>query len=182
MVPGRLLNMLWVVSFFVVCNESVAQDTTKTAAPPPSAAPAVTFEDGSLHFAKDIYLRFGALLQPSLELQQDLPTAAQDTSSSYHRRWQRQLFIRRMRFLFSGKISTAFTFFFDFEAANIGRLTASSGTSGAKTGFPSSTSAVMNLLDAQPSYIACQEFSVLSLPNPGLALESTTFPGDTTLT
>ena len=163
MVPGRLLNMLWVVSFFVVCNESVAQDTTKTAAPPPSAAPAVTFEDGSLHFGKDIDLRFGALLQPSMELQQDRPTAAEDSNSSYNRRWQHQIFIRRMRFLFGGKVSRAFTFFFEFEAANVGRLATNTGSIGAKTGFPSAgNTAVMNLLDAQLSYIACQEFSVMA--------------------
>ena len=154
----RLLFTLALAMFFT--QAVYGQDTTKPAAPTqPSSPPSVGWEDGSFKIGKDVYLRFGALLQPSVELQQDLPTASQDTSTTYNRRWAHQLFVRRMRFMFNGKVSSAFTFFFDFEVANAGRL--SIGPS--KTGFPSSgTTAVANLLDAQLSYIACQEFSVVA--------------------
>lgn len=112
----------------------------------------VTYDDGSLRLNKDVSIRIGGLLQPSLELQQDLPTAAQDSSSAYNRRWQHQMFIRRMRLLFSGKVTPSFTFFFDFEVATVGRI-----TSGVKNMTPS-----VNLLDAQMAYIASQEFSIMS--------------------
>ncbi len=145
-VLGVVLSVLMVAGY----GRAASQDSTKATAPP--ASPAVTYEDGSLRLSKDAYVRVGGLLQPAVELQQDLPTAAQSASSAYTRRWQHQLFVRRMRFLFGGKVTQDFAFFFDFEAANVGRI-----TNGVKAMTPT-----VNLLDAQLSYIASQQFSVMS--------------------
>ena len=141
-----------VFSLLVVAGGGRAQSQDSTKAPTPTPSSAVTYEDGSIRISKDAYVRFGGLLQPAVELQQDLPTATQDAGGSYSRRWQHQLFVRRMRFLFGGKVTQDFAFFFDFEAANIGRI-----TSGVKAMSPT-----VNLLDAQLTYIATQEFSIMS--------------------
>jgi hypothetical protein len=132
-----------------------SQDSTKLA--PPSPGPAVTYEDGSLKLTKDISIRLGGLFQPALELQQDLPTASQEADGSYSRRWQHQMFIRRMRLLFGGKVTPAFTFFFDFEAAGIGRVPASGVSTGGSKFSPS-----LNLLDAQLAYVVSQGFSIMA--------------------
>ena len=145
-VIGTVFSLLTVVGG----GRAKSQDSTKSASPTPSSA--VTYEDGSIRLSKDAYIRFGGLLQPAVELQQDLPNATQEASGSYSRRWQHQLFVRRMRLLFGGKVTQDFVFFFDFEAANIGRI-----TSGVKAMSPT-----VNLLDAQLTYIASQEFSILS--------------------
>jgi hypothetical protein len=145
---STLFAVLLVVLGIVGSGLLFAQDSTKAAPPPP----AVTYEDGSLHLTKDAYLRIGALFQPALELQQDLPTAVDNASGTYNARWQKQLFIRRMRLLFNGKFSQEFAFFFDFEVPNAGRI-----TSGAKA-----NSVAANLLDAQMSWIASQQFSLLA--------------------
>jgi hypothetical protein len=113
-------------------------------------APPITYDDGFFKLNKDVSLRFGALFQPTMELQQDLPTASQDTSSVYTRRWQHQMYIRRMRLLFAGKVTPAFTFFFDFEVASVGKI----------TGGVKNMSPTVNLLDAQLAYIASQEFGI----------------------
>jgi hypothetical protein len=143
-----VLAALMLVLLVVGSGLVVAQDSAKAAPPPPG----VTYEDGSLRLTKDAYIRFGALVQPSLELQQDLPTATDDASGTFNRRWQKQLFIRRMRLLFNGKVTQDFAFFFDFEVPNVGRI-----TSGVKNMTPT-----VNLLDAQMSYVASQQFSVLA--------------------
>ncbi len=150
--PGRRFG--WVLACTVmgllalapaVGGSALAQDTLKAGTP-------VTYDDGALRLSKDVSVRIGALLQPSLEIQQDLPTAAQDAQSGYERRWQHQLFVRRMRLLFGGKVTPSFTFFFDFEVPTVGRITA-----GVKNMTPT-----VNLLDAQMAYIACQQFAVYS--------------------
>jgi hypothetical protein len=145
MAPRSMRWTAMAVLALAVGGPANAQDTLKVGTP-------VTYDDGSLRLSKDVSVRIGGLLQPSLELQQDLPTAAQDSSSGYNRRWQHQMFVRRMRLLFSGKVTPAFTFFFDFEVATVGRITA-----GVKNMTPT-----VNLLDAQMAYIACQQFSVMS--------------------
>ncbi len=137
--------VLFIVLALAVGGSAYAQDTLKAGTP-------VTYDDGALRLSKDVSVRIGGLLQPSFELQQDLPTAAQNADANYNRRWQHQLFVRRMRLLFAGKVTPSYTFFFDFEVPTVGRI-----TSGVKNMTPT-----VNLLDAQMAYIASQQFSVYS--------------------
>ena len=51
-------------------GSAYSQDTLKAGTP-------VTYDDGALRLSRDVSVRIGAVIQPSLELQQDLPTAAQ---------------------------------------------------------------------------------------------------------
>jgi hypothetical protein len=150
--PMRFAGMLLIIGLvMLVAGSGFAQDTTKKA----PQGPAVTYEDNSLKLTKEASVRIGALLQPALTFQQDLPSASQAADANYNRRWQRQMFVRRMRLLFDGKVTPNFTFFFDLEAPNVGFVTTSNST-------PKANAVAPALLDAQIGYIASQEFSVMT--------------------
>jgi hypothetical protein len=70
-------------------------------------------------------MKIGILAQAYGQALQEQTTAVQDTTRSFTQHWQRQLFVRRMRVLLGGELSTNTSFFVESDATNIGKVDAS---------------------------------------------------------
>src|SRR5205809_3661720 len=85
--------------------------------------PETAFAQAVVTVSDTVNLKFGFLLQPQADWTQDA------TSGDY----QKNLFIRRVRFLVGGQLAPKVTFFFETDNANLGKSTA--GTKNISTGF-----------------------------------------------
>jgi len=90
---------------------AAAKDTVLVHLPPKPAGPAESFPS----------IKVGALVQMQGFGAQEQTTAAQDADPAYRAHWQRQLYIRRVRFLAGGNISQSTSFFFESDAPNLGK-------------------------------------------------------------
>jgi hypothetical protein len=70
-------------------------------------------------------VKVGTLAQVQTLGAQEQTTAAQDADPNYHSHWQRQLYVRRLRVLVGGNISRSTSLFFESDAPNIGKVSAS---------------------------------------------------------
>ena len=97
--------------------------------------------------------KLGFLAQVYGQALQEQATAIQDATRGYEAHWQRQLFVRRLRFLLGGDIIKNTSFFLETDAPNIGKVE----TSGLK-----STKISMYIQDAYLQQTFAPEFSVIA--------------------
>lgn len=98
-------------------------------------------------------IKVGVLAQFHGQAYQEQTTAAYDAVPNSTQHWQRQLMVRRLRILVGGALSPATSIFFESDATNIGKTTAT----GAKSGTVS-----MYVQDAQIQHTVAPEFGVIA--------------------
>jgi len=70
-------------------------------------------------------MKVGILAQMYGQALQEQTTAKQDTTPGFDNHWDRQLFVRRLRVLLGGELSSSTSFFVESDAPNIGKVEAS---------------------------------------------------------
>ncbi len=98
-------------------------------------------------------IKVGFLTQVHAQTLQEPVTALQESTPDFNRRWQRQLYVRRLRVLLGGNIAENTSFFFEVDAPNLGKVNAS-GTKDAKIS--------MFVQDAQVQHTFFPELSVIA--------------------
>ncbi|MGA9120474.1 MAG: hypothetical protein WB699_14015 [Bacteroidota bacterium] len=98
-------------------------------------------------------IKVGLLAQVQGQAVQEQTSAVQDANPLYHRHWQRQVFVRRLRILAGGELAKNTTFFFESDAPNIGKVE----SNGAKA-----SKVQMYVQDAQVQHVVAPEFGVIA--------------------